>query len=181
MRGCVVGMAEGCFEMEPGSCRAFAWPLILLNSSSTITHTHCLKQGCRMETMGSSPGLTDLCPMLFIPRLPFQTLLPEPSQSLLDEEDEEDPARGTTDRDLFHSDQHTPEHPDMSELLPEARSHSSCGEEPGTNHVCSWDVGTQRARGQWESLPLSPEAPRGLQQHRIPKARQGRQGRFHAS
>lgn len=78
-----------------------------------------------METMGSSPGLTDLCPMLFIPRLPCQTLLPEPSQSLLDEEDEEDPARGTTDRDLFHSDQHTPEHPDMSELLPEARSHSS--------------------------------------------------------
>lgn len=104
MRGCVVGMAEGCFEMEPGSCRAFAWPLILLNSSSTITHTHCLKQGCRMETMGSSPGLTDLCPILFISRLPFQTLLPEPSQSLLDEEDEEDPARGTTDRDLFHSD-----------------------------------------------------------------------------
>lgn len=102
--GCMVGMAEGCFEMEPGSCRAFAWPLIPLNSSSTIKHTHCLKQGGRMETMGSSPGLTDLCPMLFIPRLPFQTLLPEPSQSLLDEEDEEDPARGTTDRDLFHSD-----------------------------------------------------------------------------
>lgn len=46
----------------------------------------------------------------------------------------------------------------MSELLPEARSHSSCGEEPGTNHVCSWDVGTQSARGA-EGKPL-PE-PRG--------------------
>lgn len=36
-----------------------------------------------METLGSSPGLIDLCLMLFIPRSPFQTLLPEPSQSLL--------------------------------------------------------------------------------------------------
>lgn len=83
--GCVVGLAGGRGMFSDGTwlVQGFAWSFIPLNSSNAIKQTHCLNQECRMETLGSSPGLIDLCLMLFIPRSPFQTLLPEPSQSLL--------------------------------------------------------------------------------------------------